>query len=222
MSRNYYLQITLLSDTIFGSGDGLAGLVDVEVRFDENKLPYLNGRTLKGMLVMECADILAAIRTANNPEKWTRSAARLFGIPGNTDWDHPAILSIGTAQLPESFRLGIVRDIETNRLTSDDVFSAMTTIRRQTAMEDSGVPKEHSLRSSRLILRSLIFESHLYFNEEPEEPDLALLAACIKSFRRCGTNRNRGSGKIQARILDENLIDITQQQIKVFAREVNQ
>src|SRR5712691_6391027 len=44
------LTIDLLSDTTFGSGEGTAGVVDVEVAHDEFGLPYLGGKALRGLL----------------------------------------------------------------------------------------------------------------------------------------------------------------------------
>jgi len=43
----YYLNFTLLSDTTFGRGEGVPGLVDEEVEHDRYGLPYLRGRTLE-------------------------------------------------------------------------------------------------------------------------------------------------------------------------------
>jgi CRISPR/Cas system CMR subunit Cmr4 (Cas7 group RAMP superfamily) len=53
----YHLKIKLLSDTTFGRGDGVAGLIDQEVEHDANGFPYLRGRTLKGLLSEECDNI---------------------------------------------------------------------------------------------------------------------------------------------------------------------
>lgn len=39
-----WLKFTLLSDTAFGRGDGVAGLVDAEVLHDPYGLPYLGGK----------------------------------------------------------------------------------------------------------------------------------------------------------------------------------
>ena len=56
------LTIELLTDTTFGRGDGVAGLVDEEVEHDsQTGLPIIRGRTLKGLLVEECANLLYAL-----------------------------------------------------------------------------------------------------------------------------------------------------------------
>ena len=71
----YRLKLDLLSDATFGRGDGLAGVVDAEVQHDNAGLPYLAGRTLKGLLGAECADIVYAIgRQPGGQTKWVESA----------------------------------------------------------------------------------------------------------------------------------------------------
>ena len=57
----YTLKIKLLSDTTFGRGDGVAGLVDQEVEHDPYGFPYLRGRTLKGLLSEECDNLIAIL-----------------------------------------------------------------------------------------------------------------------------------------------------------------
>jgi len=46
----FYMKIVLKSDATFGRGDGVTGLVDTEVMYDELGLPYLGGRAIKGIL----------------------------------------------------------------------------------------------------------------------------------------------------------------------------
>jgi CRISPR/Cas system CSM-associated protein Csm3 (group 7 of RAMP superfamily) len=224
---NYLLRFTLKSDTIFGRGDGVAGEVDDEVMHDDWGFPYLGGRAIKGILVNECADILAALPSDERLDKWQKSANRLFGSPGST-LDSRAILSIGDAQIPEEIRARIKTSIEKkisqelkNLQTGDSaksyqqirslyrkrILDDFTTTRHQTAMEMSGVPKEHSLRVHRVIFRETSFEARLVFSEKPTDADIALLSACVRAFRRVGSNRNRGLGRIEASITDSSRKD---------------
>lgn len=198
----YWLQFILESDTAFGRGDGVAGLVDAEVQHDQYGLPYLGGRTVKGLLVMECADILAALPDKQK-KRWQKAAYRLFGRPGSTV-DEQAQLMIGNAELPADLRRAIAGDIRRKVLTREQVLESLTTLRRQTAMDESGVPKEHSLRTIRLVLRKTIFAAALRFMAPPHEDDLMLLTACVAAWRRAGTARNRGHGRLKARILYSN------------------
>ena len=54
----YALKLTLLSDGTFASGDGVSGLVDREIEHDAFGLPFLRGRTLKGLLSEEADNLL--------------------------------------------------------------------------------------------------------------------------------------------------------------------
>lgn len=44
------LHIELLSDATFGRGEGSAGEVDTEVEHDEFGIPFIGGKTVRGLL----------------------------------------------------------------------------------------------------------------------------------------------------------------------------
>src|SRR6185295_15774685 len=95
------LQLTLSSDATFGRGEGVAGLLDAEVEHDEYGLPFLRGRTLKGLLVEECANLLFALEGQQSPviAELERAAHFLFGRAGSTPEDD-ASMHVSAAQLP--------------------------------------------------------------------------------------------------------------------------
>ncbi len=217
----YYLKFTLESDAAFGRGDGVASLVDAEVQHDELGCPYLRGRALKGILVNECAEILAALSGPAH-ERWATAAQRLFGCPGSDD-QAEARLAVGDARLPEDLRQAIAQDIKAKRLTRAQVLETLTAVRHQTAMEEGGVPKPHTLRAIRVVIRGTPFWARLNLtdgNTEEKADDLALLAACVKAFRRAGTGRNRGLGRLSAELLDEQEAVISPAPFLRFRQEV--
>lgn len=225
----YYLTFTLHSDTAFGRGDGVAGYLDQEVQHDEYGCPYLGGKALKGILVNECADILAALPDSTAPA-WQETARYLFGQPGSTYAVSPA-LRVGDASLPLALRQAIQADLKGTRptLTRQAVLASLTTLRRQTAVDDAtGVAKDSSLRTMRVIIRETPFEAKLQFVEgdgdevTPKQSEaLMLLAACIKGLRRVGTARNRGLGRIkQVHLCDESRTPITDHYFARFCQEV--
>ena len=217
----YTLHIKLESDAVFGRGDGLAGVVDQEVEHDEYGLPFLRGRTLKGLLVEECANILYALGKQKPAlaEKYQEVANRLFGKPGSGLQDN-ALLRMGDARLPEDLCAAVRFSVERKELSRLDVLESLTDVRRQTAMDETGKPEEHSLRATRVILRDTPFISQLAFASPPDDTDLALLAACIKAFRRAGTGRNRGYGRLTATLRDRQGKDVTDERFGLFRKEV--
>lgn len=219
--ETYTLYIKLESDATFGRGDGLAGVVDQEVEHDEYGLPFLRGRTLKGLLVEECANILYALEKQNPTltEKYQGAADRLFGQPGSRLEDN-ALLRVGDACLPDDLRAAARFSVERKELSRLDVLESLTDVRRQTAMDETGKPEEHSLRAMRVILRGTPFASQLTFAFPPDEIDLALLTACVKAFRRAGSGRNRGCGRLTAILRNRQGEDVTDQKFAHFAKEV--
>jgi len=102
-----------------------------------------------------------------------------------------------------------------------EILESLTTIRYQTAMDKLGTPKEHSLRSQRVVLRDTPFLSILSI-ADVQDGDLQLLSACVKAFRRAGANRNRGKGCLRAQLLDEKYADITERYYAKFKQEALQ
>ena len=216
----YTLCIQLISDAAFGRGDGLAGVVDLEVEHDRYGLPFLRGRTLKGLLVEECANILYALQRQNSvlAQKYSGVADKLFGQPGS-ELEDGAMLRVGNACLPDDLCAAVRFSIEQKSLSRLEVLESLTDIRRQTAVDITGKPDEHSLRAIRVILRNTAFVSRLTFASDPEDGDLGLLAACAKALRRAGTGRNRGCGRLVAALWDKDQ-DVTDQCFAHFAKEV--
>lgn len=201
----YKIKIELLSDTTFGRGDGVAGLLDAEVEHDEIGLPYLRGRTLKGLLAEECANLLFSLKNFS-PEftKWETAANNLFGV-GGSGLDGEAKLHIGDAVLPTELKAALEYEIyETGSITSDEVLQSLTTIRRQTAIEVTGAPKDNSLRSIRTILRKTVFEADTETDFDSDSDEILLLAVLCRALQRAGLSRNRGPGKIKVELLENN------------------
>jgi hypothetical protein len=222
---NMQIHLHLKRDATFARGDGVAGLVDEEVEHDAaTGLPFLRGRTLKGLLAEECANILFALsRQKNSAYTQFESAAKfLFGQPGST-LDDDAMMHVGSAMLPEELRNAVEADVKANppRLTPAEILESLTAIRRQTAVdEETGAPEEGSLRSMRVVLRDTPFVAQLSFDKDPDDTAKALLAACVLSLRRAGTGRNRGRGRLKAQLYDANGKPITEDCFKQFRRLV--
>jgi hypothetical protein len=229
------LHLLLESDATFGRGDGVAGLVDEEVEHDEYGLPYLRGRTLKGLLVEECANILFTLKQARLSEtkqhELEEAAQYLFGRAGSTLSDD-ALAQFGAARLPKDLRDALIADVEAYEqlkggLSPTEVLESLTSIRRQTAVDaQTDAPEKGSLRSMRVLLRgiSLIADVDLNDNElKPEQQTmaLALLAACALGLRRAGTGRNRGRGRLAASLCNEGNQDVTGEHFQRFRAFVN-
>jgi len=221
----YQLKIKLLSDTTFGRGDGVAGLIDQEVEHDPYGFPYLRGRTLKGLLTEEC-DNLVAVLPNDTRQHWEKVACGLFGNPGSTIGTMASV-HVGDACLPDDLRQAVAYQIQDGTLTKTEVLDSLTTVRRQTAIELDGTPDEGSLRSFRVVLRQLNFTADLNFEAERIEVEgelvdidemLSLLAVGALALRHLGSGRNRGRGHVQCKLCDAQGQEITERYLGYFGK----
>jgi CRISPR/Cas system CSM-associated protein Csm3 (group 7 of RAMP superfamily) len=218
----YQIRILLLSETTFGRGDGVAGIIDREVEQDADGIPYLRGRTLKGLLCEEADNLIATISNKLVQEQWLAVADRLFGQPGST-LGTQSLMHVGDACLPEDFRQAISAAVKLDQITQTEVINSLTTVRRQTAIDENdenlGIAAEGSLRSFRVILREQKFSANLLFHQEPTLGMLTLLQVSTLALRRTGSSRNRGLGHVQCRLLQNNQ-DITESHVNLFGQEI--
>lgn len=215
----YQLKIKLLSDTTFGRGDGVAGVVDQEVEHDAYGLPYLRGRTLKGLLSEECDNFIAMLPDRS---RWEGVACELFGTLGST-LNTIGVVHIGDAYFPEDLRQAIAYEIQlpNSKLKKSDVLNSLTTIRRQTAIDPvDGTPDKGSLRSARVVIRDLCFTADLLFETAPCDHMKALLSVGALALRHLGSGRNRGRGHVQCTLHDENGSEIKDDYLHFF-KQVN-
>lgn len=189
----YFLTVHLHSDATFGRGEGVAGLVDVEIEHDMYGCPFIGGRGLKGLLVEEWANLRFALRET---DAWDDIATVLFGKIGATG-DGDAQMHVGAATLPPDLCAAIRKD--KGRIQPHEILASLTTIRRQTSVNtETGAPQEGSLRAMRVLLRETSLIATIDFNQalKEQERTLGLLAACVMAVRRGGTGRNRGRGRL--------------------------
>ncbi|MCS3924844.1 RAMP superfamily CRISPR-associated protein [Methanosalsum natronophilum] len=217
------LKFIIESDATFGKGDGVAGYIDSEIQHDKYGLPFLGGRTLKGVIEEECANILYSLELQGKKDIFLPSAARLFGVPGSRNEDK-AIMSISDAILPKDVRSIIIKKVKEGKLRYQQVLDSLCSIRQQTSIDpETGAPKKGALRSSRVILRETPFESELSFIADISPEDKGLLGACLKAVRRAGLDRNRGKGRIKyCSLVDENGNDVSDLYFNEFLRVVSE
>jgi hypothetical protein len=201
----FKINITLLSPTAPGSGEGRAGVIDREVVSDDLGLPIIPARRLKGVLLeaaCEVQDVLAhfPLWCANN----LINPSDLFGRGGQSE---PGPFLLGDALLKEYDELqgwvqfGYSKPNGKRYFHPEAVLAAFSEQRFQTAMDpQTGGPLRNTLRVTRLLRSNLEFtaagELHL---SDPGLRDKALRTLCLAchALRRMGLSRNRGPGHIR-------------------------
>ncbi len=200
---DYTLEITLLSDTAFSMGAGIAGLVDSEIQHDDLGLPTLSGRAIKGLLTTACSEILFALNQ-NVGDRWAKAAHRLFGTHGEM-LQAEGELYFGDAAIAPDLRAALAYEQAKLSVSRQEIIESLTDLRRQTAMNERGAPEDESLRAIRVLIRGLRLYAPLYFADDPEDDEKALLAACLLGVKRAGLGRNRGKGKLTLELTNRSL-----------------
>lgn len=188
-----FLQIKLLSDATFSRGEGAAGVVDTEVERDRFGMPFIGGKTVRGLLRDSWLSM------SQHFPGLVDAAALVLGRSQAAD--ESCRLRIGDAVLPVEIATAVRRAAERTEhpLTPRAVLDGFTSIRRQTAENrETGAPDVTTLRSSRVVLRGFVLESGLTWLDGylPTEADVRLLALCALATRHGGLLRNRGRGHI--------------------------
>jgi len=192
------IKLTLKSAATFGRGDGVAGLVDREIEHDQYGFPFLRGKALKGLLAESAENVVFALEHLQGKSGWGSAKKSLFG-EGGRGLDERGILHMGDAQLPGALRA----EVRKANWSKEDVLFSLTSIRRQTSINEYGAPDHATLRSMRVLLPGVTLEASVSFERAPSPTELQLLAAAVLDFRHAGTGRNRGRGWLSAELDDE-------------------
>lgn len=184
-----YIRVELLSDTCFSSGEVYNSAVDTDVFRDENGIPVIGGKRLKGC-IREAAEEL-------------RDWGYMIDVEGifGSKYDRNSAIHISDAR-PEQYdqylsELSVRNDpmlVHPSR-----VLDAFTYIRTQTAVDQEGIADRNTLRSIRVIKKGLVFFAPVEFrcsDEKKHEYEDQMVKIC-KAVRHMGLNRTRGMGSVK-------------------------
>lgn len=189
--------LRLLSDTLPGNGEGLAGIIDNDVCFDEYGLPYIPSRRIKGIL-REVAQQLNNFPSVSGVTDDV--LAKLFQASGSSE---EAKLSLGNGYLMNHQKIvdylqyAYTKNELKKRFSPQSILSLYTYTRAQTSLEND-LAKENTLRQSRVLKKGLEFR----FDCRIENDLLPQLKAVIKLAKSMGLNRTRGLGEIELGLLE--------------------
>ena len=146
------IRIELLSDLCTTSGETYNSLVDTDITYDEYGIPYIPAKRIKGC-IREAALELMEFGIINK-EKYDE----VFGSEG----DNRSSFWISNARLHNYD--AYIKDINNfghKEITRpQNVIQRFTYMRTQTSVDShTGVAKENSLRTMRVIKKGLVFEA---------------------------------------------------------------
>jgi CRISPR-associated protein Csx10 len=170
-----------------GSGLGQGGATNALVIRDRDGLPYLPGKTVKGLLrdafeLAEQHSQLEGLRTAT-----------LFGPQDTSNWEPPG-RAPGKIQVDNAY---LTREAATWLLSEDkERMPALFHTVAATAIGENGVAERSTLRSTE-VCPPMILKGRITCPDEVAFNELKRLAPLIRGV---GKNRNRGLGRCQVTV----------------------
>lgn len=153
-------------------GSGLAAGADVDalVIKDRKGLPYVPGRTIKGLL----RDAASELGYSEN------DIISVFGIAGERA-NQTGCATFSNAELS---------DHEANKINKGQLAPYLYQTFASTAIDDEGIAKDHSLRKIETVVPCT-----LYGTIEGISDNEPMIVNAMKFIKRIGTGRNRGYGR---------------------------
>lgn len=157
-------------------GSGLAAGADVDalVIKDKHGLPYVPGRTLKGLLRDAASTLCDDTETIND----------IFGVSGDNDGHKTGLSFFTNATLPVDERQYILEQGLTPHLYQS--FAS-------TKIDEKGIAEDHTLRKIETVVPCKLEGEIL---NVPKGAEIVLEHA-MQYIKRMGTGRNRGYGRCQ-------------------------
>ncbi|MBQ9822002.1 MAG: CRISPR-associated protein [Muribaculaceae bacterium] len=177
-------KIEFFSEWHCGSGLSAGADIDALVIKDSDGLPFIPGKTLKGLIREAFEDYASFSRISAN---LTDSA---FGTPLNNQGEQcKGFLFFTDAHLQEEERKAII---------DNKAQSFLYQKRTRTAIDENGIADSHTLRTIQTVVPCTLFASILNVPDELCD----ILTKSLGLVKRMGVNRNRGLGRCNLSIVN--------------------
>ena len=182
MTKTINITIRFFSQWHCGSGTSAGADVDELVVKDKNGMPYIPGKTLKGLIREATEDYVSF---SSQSEALGTLLAETFGKElGETPEQTAGCAHFGNAVLEGTEYEAIVENH-----AQQYMYDKITT----TAIDDDGIAKDHSLRSMEVVLPCTLYASITGVPENLAD----ILSESFGMIKRMGQKRNRGLGRCE-------------------------
>jgi len=183
-------KITFFSEWHCGSGLSSGSDLDTLVIKDKDGLPFIPGKTLKGLLKEAAEEIL---KIQGKESKQERFITELFGFFDEENIEVTRIHTKGTAFFNNA-TLSAGLKSKLNKELSMFLYRDMAS----TAIGNNGIAIDSSLRKMETTIPCELI-AHIY---GVDEKYIADLTQCMQWIKRLGQNRHRGLGRCQFQIIE--------------------
>lgn len=181
-------KIEFFSDWHCGSGLASGADIDQLVIKDQDKLPFVPGKTIKG-LVREAIETIGGFSQVDpQKEELLNEAFGFFDTHDKNKVPIKGLLFFSNAELP-----AVQKEVICNNSLAKYLYRAVSS----TSIDEDGVAKEGSLRRTETVIPCILYGDIL------DVPDLLMqdIEDALHFIKRMGANRNRGLGRCRFSII---------------------
>lgn len=184
------IKITLRSDLCAAVGKHYSAMIDLDTALDEQGIPYIPSRRLKGCM-REAAELIGI-----------SEIDELFGVMGSNASNS---LKIENAFI-EDYQ-NTVNAIRENGINHSEVTDLFCSTRQETSIDsETGTAKDGSLRFIRVVNRTypdsnapLVFYARISYEDRFD----GQIEKICKAVRNIGYHRNRGLGAVECELIED-------------------
>lgn len=191
--RKYRIKMELQSETMFGSGQSIPGVIDTDIQYDEYGLPYMHAKTLKGHIGEQMRWIV------DLKQMDTAICSRLLGSPDTEGDKTNGKLHFGNVRLSHAVEARLMAALEAGLLSKEELLESLTVSYSFTSLDDEGIAKDHTLRRVRMLRKGLVFEADIHA-EELMEAEEGLLYAAVGALQHVGSYKSKGKGLVRCEL----------------------
>ena len=171
-----------------GSGLSAGADVDALVIKDKNGIPFIPGKTIKGLLREAVEEILySGVEDAHSVDELIKESFGLFIDKNNF---RKGSMFFTNAELSPSLQ---------SKIQTVQLEKYLYTSIASTAIEENGIAKDFSLRKIQLVVPCELYGTIMNVPDNMEE----ILAKGLKFIKRVGVNRNRGLGRCSLSVIEK-------------------
>lgn len=189
--KRYDIKITLLSETMPGSGMAVPGIIDNDIRHDNYGLPYMNAKTFKGH-IREQMEFLKEYGSSYKDI----DINDLLGSDDKDSTKRIGKLKFSEVSLSPAVKSVIKTAVDKGELSKSEVLNSITVVYVRTRINERGVVEPHSLRKERELKKNLMLETKI-FADELTDRELDFLNDSVKSLKQIGMHKSKGKGLIE-------------------------
>jgi len=197
---NQVVKVDIVVESPITLSSGKADVtVDCDVIHDRYGLPYFPAKRLKGLLSESALEIAEMSELSQAGFLSKETVAELFqhGTDSPVQFIIHDFHLVGYNDMVKD--LQYLQSAYPECILPDDVLREYTSLRYQTAIDDTGVAADTSLHNMRVVKAGITFTGNIEL-QGVEERHFKAFVLALQNLRCAGLKRNRGFGKIKCSI----------------------